>query len=453
MRVLVDRLAGRAEAIIAVSLLLGAVCGIAGHVGALPGTAVAVLVAVLLLAGVGPASAAIALEGRRTRKGIEEIVSAEVVRLGAALDRLAFDPGADGVTPEMARLHEEALDAHRAAAEVPVEGRAERVQHDLERGYQALRELELQWLGEPVTDADELAAPSSEEASIADIAARGGPRPPLHVFRGRGGKLLRIPADLPAQTVFELKGHGQGTTRFGMRRWKISPDRPQSTVTGDGVVRGLFHHRWLHEYRYIRIASDAEWTLSFLDRAGVPRFESRAQGSGDDVVLYTGGPGVAELSHSDEDGGLVSELGSGFRHLRTAAIGHRPTFTLAGPTLLRFQTSSPWTLDVRPATGEELRSFATEIEGSGCEPIRFTGGTSRVTVRHSGDGDFDVVLLGPDFTHRTTLISKDEFGDPTSTTFETTLLLKEGSILQVMAEEGDWTIQTTPDQPTAPSKE
>lgn len=38
-------------------------------------------------------------------------------------------------------------------------------------------------------------------------------------------------------------------------------------------------------------------------------------------------------------------------------------------------------------------------------------------------------------------------------TFETTLLLEEGSVLQVMADEGDWTVQTTPDQPSTPPEE
>ncbi len=59
------------------------------------------------------------------------------------------------------------------------------------------------------------------------------------------------------------------------------------------------------------------------------------------------------------------------------------------------------------------------------------------------DGDtFEVHLLGSDLTRQTTLISRGMWSSTESANFELVLLLKEGSILQVVTSGGKWSFQT-----------
>lgn len=97
------------------------------------------------------------------------------------------------------------------------------------------------------------------------------------MFHGTGNKLIRIPDDLPRRTVFELENRGPGKTNLFARRRLIGRDVPTADVRDDRVARGAFDRRPAWKDRYIRIVPSTTWTLSFMDRTGVERFETRAE--------------------------------------------------------------------------------------------------------------------------------------------------------------------------------
>lgn len=147
---------------------------------------------------------------------------------------------------------------------------------------------------------------------------------------------------------------------------------PTADVRDGRVARGAFDRRPAWKDRYIRIVPSTTWTLSFMDRTGVERFETRAEGGSEDVLLYTGGPGIAKITEGSDRYLRVSEL-DGDLEPRVLGRGDLPMFTLTGPTLLRVHLRFPWSLAVRPATDGPLplRGFSTAIEGAGSS----TGGS------------------------------------------------------------------------------
>lgn len=437
----------RARWIIAVSVLLTVGCGIAGQIGPVPWAVALTVMAVLLLGGVGLPLAAMAREEIYSRKSWERSLADQVAELGEALGRHPFRADAAGVTPEMVRLHEKALKAYRAAAAGnPAKNRASYMHSMIGHSCDAIRELDLQCYGEPVLEFDRYRYSGPPRGlPMAEMPWEGKSLGPLKEFHGTGDKLIRMPAGLPEKTVFELKNKAPGRISFSKRRWPIGRDENQGASRLDEVVRGVFRSLTYPKYRYLRITSNTAWELSFLDRTGVPRFESSAQGTGDDILLYTGGPGVASFTQSAGHSLVVNELGSELGFLRELAHGHRPSFALAGPTLLQIRASQPWSLDVRPATGGELplRTFSTVIEGRGTEPVQFTGSTSRVEVRSHGRGGFTLHLIGPDLAHRAELVSEGWIAN-LHEEVESSFLVKEGSILQVVTAEGNWRILVIP---------
>ncbi len=97
---------------------LPAAHGVGGHrrvADAVSRTVAVTLMGVLLVGGVGLPLTAKVVEDWFLKKLLAKAASNRVTELGKALDRLGFDPGADGVTPDMRRHHAQALDAYRAA--------------------------------------------------------------------------------------------------------------------------------------------------------------------------------------------------------------------------------------------------------------------------------------------------------------------------------------------------
>lgn len=439
---LVLPMARNARWFIAASVPLSVACGVLGLVGRVPGPVALVLIVVLLLGGVGLPLLAKARKHSVSTRGYAQHLARQVGELGEALGKYPFDPDADGVTPEMRLLHEKALKAYRAAAGTPVNmHNTSSVSTLLDRSHAAIRELDIQYFGRPVLEFALYDSP--ERVPISKAPQKSKSLGPLKEFRGTGNKLIRVPSDLPERAVFELKNEGPGRTSFSTRRWPFGTDRHWGTARFDEVIRDVIEHPWYHRQRYLRIASDTEWVLSYLEYTGVPQFESAARGEGSDVLLYSGGPCVVEFANPPGPGVRVEELDGDLRHLRTLGSGDRPSFALAGPALLRVGTHRPWSLDVRPATGEELplRSFSTAIEGYGCEPIRFSGQTSQAIVQSHGKGIFDLHLLGPDLGHEATLVS-GSLNERLGMEIQSIFLLKEGSILQVETATGNWGIRT-----------
>jgi hypothetical protein len=410
-------------------------CGIAG---AIPVMVALILAGALSLCGLLVVSTARPMRHLYYDKSVIRGLPGQVEKLGEALERHPFDPQAAGATPELLRLHHEARDAHRLAAQTSAKKHATRVEHAINRGYDALRDLELQWLGEPVTET----WPSSDSSKPISTVQR--PLGPLKMFHGTGNKLIRIPDDLPRRTVFELENRGPGKTDLTVRQRLIGRDMPTANVRNDKAARGLFDRRPAMKYRYIRIVSSTAWTLSFMDHTGVEQFETRAEGGSDDVLLYTGGPGIAKIVEGSDRYLRVSELDGDLKP-RVLGRGDLPMFALTGPTLLKIHSRFPWSLAVRRATDGPLplRGFSTAVEGAGCEVIRFTGRTSLVRLRTSDAVDFELRLLSPDLAQQTTLI-KGRAYDGRIDDLDLLILLKEGSILQVHTADGKWLFQAAP---------
>ncbi|MFJ4666819.1 hypothetical protein [Kitasatospora purpeofusca] len=234
----------------------------------------------------------------------------------------------------------------------------------------------------------------------------------LVVEQGEDWSLTGRPADLPPST--ETVRHGIGDRRE-MFAWPDGAGPALLEVeTEDGVLLGLEDHaggrlafvhvmarngvqrllvpadparRALGPFRGEVIRSRRRWRLELLPVEDARELTGRADGTGHDVLAYTGPPAVLRAwSLADKASSVTVEAGG-----RRIATGYGSPGEWGGampvggppepgePEQVRVESGGRWRLEVVPLAAVPV--FDRRLAGRGAEVVRWAGPPGRLTVR------------------------------------------------------------------------
>ncbi|WP_157431963.1 hypothetical protein [Actinomadura hibisca] len=359
------------------------------------------------------------------------LVSFMVPHYGEMLDEHEFDPRTDDATEAMLRDYQEAHDIYERLKRLG-KGDYDRVNAELDRGYDAIDRLDLQWIGSTAAGRSKREDGAGEPGEHAlQISERPWDGEPLHVFAGRGKKVLALPEGFGRETVVEFRNLGTEEAVIRHRNRRLESFYWLFSCAGGTVGRALLvDNRKVPSH--LKIETRGEWTLALLDFAAVPRFVESRTGQGEDVFLYAGGPALAEVTAHNGDHPaysslfVLSKLEAEQRDLLAFRSGVVP---LAGPTVLRVAGESRWSVDVQPL--DTIRSFDRKIEGSGNDVVRYTGPTAHARFRHGER--LKVRLLDEGLREIREIFLRHDDG-------EVIVLLERGALLHMGTDATGWSI-------------
>ncbi|MFI6514268.1 hypothetical protein ACIBF1_01750 [Spirillospora sp. NPDC050679] len=266
---------------------------------------------------------------------------------------------------------------------------------------------------------------------VSERSWEGEPEEPLHVFDGRGDKVIALLRGLGEGTVVEFHRLSTFDASIQIKNRRLSRASPFFACYGGTIERASLA-RYGPLPGHVKIKTKGEWTLALLDPAGVPRFTDRYTGKSNDVCLYTGGFALARVTADGDDrdrlpGIMVQAVEGAHRDLLVHySSGVVP---LAGPTLLHVVGLTRWHVVVQPT--DAARTFNREIKGEVNDVVRYTGPTGQVRIRHTQG--LVVRLLDAELRGVGELLNERFKG-------ESVVRLEEGAVLQIRADREEWRI-------------
>jgi hypothetical protein len=188
-------------------------------------------------------------------------------------------------------------------------------------------------------------APTPSSGPVASAPA--GSKPVARTFQGSGNKILTIRKPTDASGPLLVVATHRGSGKFGILGLDASLHESNILVNGRGAYRGttLLDAQGT-QTRSLSVKASGPWTVKIKAISSATSVGVRAKGTGDDVLLYTGRKGVANISYrgglnfivqyANANEPLVDEVGSFF--------GQVPI--TAGPGLIAVKANGPWSIEV-----------------------------------------------------------------------------------------------------------
>jgi len=144
-------------------------------------------------------------------------------------------------------------------------------------------------------------------------------------YHGSGSRIVRIrkPNGEPDEPVtVTLTHHGQSNFAVWTLNKKLKQTDLLVNTIGDykGTVPVDFEDG--SQTPRIQVQADGPWTMTIRPVTSARHFSRRIKGKGDDVVIYTGGPKVANISHTGSSNFAVWFYGEDGRDLLVNEIGN-----------------------------------------------------------------------------------------------------------------------------------
>ena len=179
------------------------------------------------------------------------------------------------------------------------------------------------------------------------------PRPAPVALSGRGDDVVKLPDAVRGRPQLLVATHN-GSSNFIVEELDAGNQTVGGPINEIGTFNGMVPFNFGSDTSAValKVTADGAWTLRFEDVSYARAFDRAISGRGDEVVLFTGGSGVAAITHhgsanfivnsysadgTDLQDGLVNEIG--------AYDGKQPLQD--GPTLLEIQADGTWTITLQ----------------------------------------------------------------------------------------------------------
>lgn len=168
----------------------------------------------------------------------------------------------------------------------------------------------------PVAEAAPVEAESSTEAVPKSVAP--APVPKEIKYTGRGDKILTITKPDSNGIGYAAITH-KGSSNFVVET--VGSEQLLVNEIGKYSGRILFDMAEGEDTKRLKITANGSWTVTALPMEKLRRFKDKISGEGDDVIVYVGDGGVADIKHTGESNFAVQTYNGDGRELLVNEIG------------------------------------------------------------------------------------------------------------------------------------
>jgi hypothetical protein len=206
----------------------------------------------------------------------------------------------------------------------------------------------------PGADGSPPSDPAANTPAIgsSNAAAPTGSKTAVRTYRGTGNKVVKIkkPGD-PADPVLVMATY-DGRSNFSLFALDASSFESDILVN----VKGSYHGTNLldplgTQTSRLKVRASGPWTLKIKPVSAAKTMSTSAKGSSDDVVLYTGPGGLADITHL----GKLNFVVKYYRGDNEVRLFDHPgefhgqiRIPKGDPTLLDITADGKWTINVNP---------------------------------------------------------------------------------------------------------
>lgn len=202
----------------------------------------------------------------------------------------------------------------------------------------------------PASETVPLAEETTPAAEPTEATATPTPKPKSKVYSGSGDRVVKIkkPSGSADEPVIAIISH-KGSSNFAV--WTLDEDLEQRDLLvntiGDykGTVAVDFEEGATTR---IQVEADGSWKMTLKSVDAARRFSSKTKGVGDDVVHYTNGAKVANITHKGSSNFAIWYYGMDGRDLLVNEIGnYKGQSPLRDEAYLVITADGPWTISAK----------------------------------------------------------------------------------------------------------
>lgn len=200
-----------------------------------------------------------------------------------------------------------------------------------------------------VSEPDEASSAPTSPPSTAPLPPKPtiapGARLPVLEFNGTGDSTVAL--DPPGPRVARIEHRGSGP--FSVTGLDANGAEVETLVEAEGPYTGsvAVDFRDEQDSRSLAIEADGEWSIRMVPVESLEPLPGGFTGSGDNVVLYTGGVGPVRLTHSGSGAFKVNYFEIRTRDIETIVDETGPfegTAELRGPAFVWVKADGDWSI-------------------------------------------------------------------------------------------------------------
>jgi hypothetical protein len=172
--------------------------------------------------------------------------------------------------------------------------------------------------------------------------------PPNSVYDGHGDDVIAIKKPGTSGGFIVLATHN-GRSNFIVTELDASQQRVSGLINEIGNFTGTVPLDFLSTQNgaYFQVKADGDWHFEIKPLNQARRFTGSTDGTGDDVVIYTGNAGIASITHDGRSNIIMVAYGT----TRTTLVNEIGTYSgrvpmPSGPQAITIQADGHWTIGV-----------------------------------------------------------------------------------------------------------
>lgn len=166
------------------------------------------------------------------------------------------------------------------------------------------------------------------------------------IYEGSGTQVLEIELPDPSQAYIATISH-QGSRNFAVWELDEGLEQVDLRVNEIGAYEGtvLVNLTEGVTTTALEIEADGTWRVEIKDPSTAPAFGDRIEGTGDDVVIYTGDTQVMALAHQGDSNFVIRLYGEdGDTELLANEVGVYEATVPMRPGVLEITANGPWSI-------------------------------------------------------------------------------------------------------------
>lgn len=196
-------------------------------------------------------------------------------------------------------------------------------------------------------DSDGDGVPNTRDYDPDDPSVQKAPQPVS--YSGSGATVLEIEKPEGHESVGVATFTHQGGSNFSV--WSLDQNLEQNDllVNEIGAYTGtvLFDIREGENSSAFEIGADGPWTVDLVPLSSVRTFDKKAEGTGDDVLLYMGDGGIADLRNDGDSNFAIWKYGNDADLLVNEIGPYSGQAVVRGSGVLAISATGPWSINVK----------------------------------------------------------------------------------------------------------